>query len=67
MYNHLQFSNDSFDNKDGVTLDRESGWFIGGVKEAIQGVSKHPSLNGGEGLKHNLQKLWDMEHCSGNF
>ena len=58
VYEHLNSTKHSFDNKDVVILDREHRWFERGVKEAIYTNSEKPSLNKGGGLRHNLAGVY---------
>ena len=54
VYQHLDTTKHSFDNKDVLILDREHRWFERGVKEAIYVTAEQPTLNKGGGLRHNL-------------
>ena len=42
-----------------AVLDREDGWFGGGVKEAIYVKQEEPSLNRVGGLRHQLSAAYD--------
>ena len=54
VFQHLDSTKHTFNNKDVIILDKEHRWYERGVKEAIYVTKEQPSLNKGGGLRHNL-------------
>ncbi len=59
VFNHLEDSGHTFNNKDVIIRDKESRWFERGVKEAIYERREQPSLNRHGGLRFHLSHTWD--------
>ncbi len=59
VYTHLQQKQHALRDHHVHILDREDGWFVRGVKEAITIKVEQLSLNRGEGLRHHLSSAYN--------